>query len=125
MEYELWGISSKCHISVDQYMIYEHLICFCFFLTLHCAKMLPVLISDVIIWYCKHTVFFFFFQIHQDLALMFGLETASSFLEKWNTSFKKNVIKKAKTLNPSAFLLQLLKSAEKNNGDNSNEGKST
>lgn len=59
--------------------------------------------------------------IHQDFALMFGLETASRFLEKWNTSFKENVIKEAKTLNPSAFLLQLLKSAEKNNGDNSNE----
>lgn len=44
---------------------------------------------------------------------MFGLETASRFLEKWNTSFKENVIKEAKTLNPSAFLLQLLKSAEK------------
>ncbi len=67
----------------------------------------------------------FFLQIHQDFALMFGLETASTFLEKWNTSFKENVIKEAKTLNPSAFLLQLLKSAEKNNGDNSNEGKST
>ncbi|XP_057199231.1 uncharacterized protein LOC130559909 [Triplophysa rosa] len=54
---------------------------------------------------------------------MFGLETASRFLEKWNTSFKENVIKEAKTLNPSAFLLQILKFAEKNNGDINNEAK--
>ncbi|XP_062845378.1 uncharacterized protein LOC134303857 [Trichomycterus rosablanca] len=36
--------------------------------------------------------------ILQDFLLMFGAETASRFLEKWNTSFKDKVIQEARTL---------------------------
>lgn len=43
--------------------------------------------------------------------MMFGPETASRFLEKWNTSFKDKVAKEAKDLKETSLLKRLLKSA--------------
>ena len=39
---------------------------------------------------------------------MFGAETASRFLEKWNTSFKDNVIQEARALKETPLLKKLL-----------------
>ncbi|XP_060731502.1 uncharacterized protein LOC132849267 [Tachysurus vachellii] len=51
--------------------------------------------------------------INQDFLLLFGAETASRMLEKWDTSFKPKVIKEAKKLTQTTELCRLLKSAEK------------
>lgn len=51
-------------------------------------------------------------QINQDFLLLFGAETASKLLEKWDTSFKPKVIKEAKHLTQSTDLCCLLKAAE-------------
>ncbi|XP_060735318.1 uncharacterized protein LOC132852253 [Tachysurus vachellii] len=50
--------------------------------------------------------------VNQDFLLLFGAE-ASKMLEKWDTSFKPNVIKEAKKLTQTTELCRLLKSAEK------------
>lgn len=52
-------------------------------------------------------------QVNQDFLLMFGPETATKLLEKWDTSFKPKVIKEAKHLTQSTDLCHLLKAAEK------------
>lgn len=59
-------------------------------------------------------------QVNQDFLLLFGAETATKLLEKWDTSFKPKVIKEAKQLTPSTDLCHLLKAAEKlaENDDN-------
>ena len=49
-------------------------------------------------------------QVNQDFLLLFGAETATKLLEKWDTSFKPKVIKEAKQLTPSTDLCHLLKS---------------
>ncbi|XP_054475543.1 uncharacterized protein LOC129107955 [Anoplopoma fimbria] len=51
--------------------------------------------------------------VNQDFLLLFGAETATKLLEKWDTSFKPKVIKEAKQLTPSTDLCHLLKAAEK------------
>ncbi|XP_056441485.1 uncharacterized protein LOC130378917 [Gadus chalcogrammus] len=58
--------------------------------------------------------------VNQDFLLLFGAETATKLLEKWDTSFKPKVIKEAKQLTPSTDLCHLLKAAEKlaENDDN-------
>nr|XP_055067924.1 uncharacterized protein LOC129449159 isoform X2 [Misgurnus anguillicaudatus] len=51
--------------------------------------------------------------LNQDFLLLFGAETASKMLEKWDTSFKPKVIKEAKNLTQTSELCRLLKAAEK------------
>ncbi|XP_013867477.1 uncharacterized protein LOC106520091 [Austrofundulus limnaeus] len=51
--------------------------------------------------------------LNQDFLLLFGVETASKMLEKWETTFKPKVIKEAKQLTQSTELCRLLKAAEK------------
>ncbi|XP_056264573.1 uncharacterized protein LOC130189675 isoform X2 [Pseudoliparis swirei] len=51
-------------------------------------------------------------ELNQDFTLLFGAETASKMLEKWDTAFKPTVIKEAKHLTPSTELCQLLTAAE-------------
>ncbi|XP_062249452.1 uncharacterized protein LOC133958585 [Platichthys flesus] len=52
-------------------------------------------------------------QLNQDFLLLFGAETASKMLEKWDTTFRSKVINEAKHLTQSIELSQLLKAAEK------------
>jgi 2-succinyl-5-enolpyruvyl-6-hydroxy-3-cyclohexene-1-carboxylate synthase len=52
-------------------------------------------------------------QLNQDFLLLFGGETASKMLEKWDTAFKNKVIKEAKQLTQSKELCRLLNAAEK------------
>lgn len=52
-------------------------------------------------------------QVNQDFLLLFGAETATKLLEKWDTSFKPKVIKEAKQLTQSTDLCRLIKAAEK------------
>lgn len=59
-------------------------------------------------------------QLNQDFVLLFGVETASKMLEKWETTFKPKVIKEAKHLTQSAKLSRLLKAAEKQAEDDDN-----
>ncbi|CAL8342215.1 unnamed protein product [Arctogadus glacialis] len=51
--------------------------------------------------------------LNQDFLLLFGGETASKMLEKWDTAFKNKVIKVAKQLTQSKELCRLLNAAEK------------
>ncbi|XP_035809342.2 uncharacterized protein LOC118471082 [Amphiprion ocellaris] len=51
--------------------------------------------------------------LNQDFLLLFGAETASKMLEKWDTAFRPKVIKEAKHLTLSTELCRLLKAAEK------------
>ncbi|KAG9262163.1 hypothetical protein AMEX_G23898 [Astyanax mexicanus] len=51
--------------------------------------------------------------LNQDFALLFGEETSSKLLEKWDTTFKPKVIEEAKHLTKSTELHRLLKAAEK------------
>ncbi|XP_075964236.1 uncharacterized protein LOC142968305 [Anarhichas minor] len=50
--------------------------------------------------------------LNQDFLLLFGAETASKMLEKWDTAFKPKVIKEAKHLTQSTELCRLLTAAE-------------
>ncbi|XP_034740124.1 uncharacterized protein LOC117952118 [Etheostoma cragini] len=60
-------------------------------------------------------------QISQDFSMMFGAETASRFLEKWNTSFKDKVIQEARTLRGTSLLKKQLKSALNEESDTADE----
>lgn len=51
-------------------------------------------------------------QLNQDFLLLFGAETASKMLEKWDTAFKPKIIKEAKHLTQTAELCRLLTAAE-------------
>ncbi|XP_057711898.1 uncharacterized protein LOC130929034 isoform X1 [Corythoichthys intestinalis] len=51
--------------------------------------------------------------LNQDFLLLFGAETASKMLEKWDTAFRPKVIKEAKQLTQSTELSRLMKAAEK------------
>ncbi|XP_063331639.1 uncharacterized protein LOC134628807 [Pelmatolapia mariae] len=51
--------------------------------------------------------------VNQDFLLLFGAETATKLLEKWDMSFKPKVIKEAKQLTQSTDLCRLIKAAEK------------
>ncbi|XP_056251846.1 uncharacterized protein LOC130181563 [Seriola aureovittata] len=51
--------------------------------------------------------------LNQDFLLLFGPETASKMLEKWDTTFRPKVISEAKHLTQSVELCRLLKAAEK------------
>lgn len=53
-------------------------------------------------------------QVNQDFLLLFGAETASKMLEKWDTSFKLKFIKEAKQLTPTTELCRLLKASKVN-----------
>ncbi|XP_054483122.1 uncharacterized protein LOC129115999 [Anoplopoma fimbria] len=63
--------------------------------------------------------------LNQDFLLLFGGETASKMLEKWDTAFKYKVIKEAKQLTQSKELCRLLNAAEKptENDDTSKSGR--
>lgn len=52
-------------------------------------------------------------QVNQDFLLLFGAETSTKLLEKWDMSFKPKVIKEAKQLTQSTDLCRLIKAAEK------------
>lgn len=52
-------------------------------------------------------------QLNQDFLLLFGSETASKMLEKWDTTFRPKVIDEAKHLTQSTELCRLLQAAEK------------
>lgn len=52
-------------------------------------------------------------QVNQDFLLLFGPETASRMLEKWDTAFRPKVIKEAKQLTQSTELQRHLNAAEK------------
>ncbi|XP_049924047.1 uncharacterized protein LOC126404715 [Epinephelus moara] len=56
--------------------------------------------------------------ILQDFLLMFGPETASRFLGKWDTGFKDKVIREARTLRETSLLKKLLTSALNEESDN-------
>lgn len=60
-----------------------------------------------------HMLYAFDKQVNQDFLLLFGAETATKLLEKWDTSFKPKVIKEAKCLTQSTDLCRLVKAAEK------------
>ncbi|KAF3833165.1 hypothetical protein F7725_026830, partial [Dissostichus mawsoni] len=49
--------------------------------------------------------------ILQDFSLMFGAETASRFLERWNSGFKDKVLREARDLRETPLLKNQLKSA--------------
>ncbi|XP_063316767.1 uncharacterized protein LOC134615977 [Pelmatolapia mariae] len=51
--------------------------------------------------------------LNQDFQLLFGAETASKLLEKWEIAFKPKIIDEARHLTRSAEVHQLLKAAEK------------
>ncbi|XP_051796000.1 uncharacterized protein LOC127531246 [Acanthochromis polyacanthus] len=51
--------------------------------------------------------------LNQDFSLLFGAETTSKMLEKWDTTFRPKVINEAKHLTQSTELCRLLKAAEK------------
>lgn len=53
--------------------------------------------------------------------MMFGVETASRFLEKWNTSFKDKVAREARDLKETCLLKRLLKSALNEEMDDADE----
>ncbi|XP_034093396.1 uncharacterized protein LOC117560583 [Gymnodraco acuticeps] len=50
-------------------------------------------------------------KILQDFSLMFGAETASRFLERWNSGFKDKVLREARDLRETPLLKNQLKSA--------------
>lgn len=52
-------------------------------------------------------------QLNQDFLLLFGAETASKMLEKWDTTLRLKIINEAKHLTQSIELCRLLKAAEK------------
>lgn len=60
-------------------------------------------------------------QVNQDFMLLFGAETASELLERWDTAFKHTVIEEAKHLTQSTERCQLVNAAEElsENHDNS------
>nr|XP_021328873.1 uncharacterized protein LOC110439036 [Danio rerio] len=59
--------------------------------------------------------------ISQDFSLMFGVEVASRFLEKWSTSFKEKVIQEARKLKETALLKRHLKAALKEDSDTTDD----
>lgn len=71
-----------------------------------------VTIIVLLTWLCLY-MFVFDEQVNQDFLLLFGEETATKLLEKWDTSFKPKVIKEAKRLTQSTQLCRLIKAAEK------------
>ena len=52
---------------------------------------------------------------------MFGEETASRFLGKWDTGFKDKVIREARTLRETSLLRKLLTSAMNEESDTADE----
>ncbi|XP_026041762.1 uncharacterized protein LOC113032833 [Astatotilapia calliptera] len=60
-------------------------------------------------------------QVNQDFLLLFGAETATKLLEKWDMSFKPKVIKEAKQLTQSTDLCRLIKAAEKPTESDAND----
>eukprot|EP00064_Thunnus_orientalis_P006351 superscaffoldBa00000657_g6368 len=59
--------------------------------------------------------------ILQDFSLPFGPEIATELLEKWHTSYKRKVIREAKSLTSTPMLQSLLKSARNHYNDESSE----
>ncbi|KAK7915377.1 hypothetical protein WMY93_011138 [Mugilogobius chulae] len=57
--------------------------------------------------------------VNQDFALLFGEETASRMLERWDTVFKPKIIMEARHLTETPDLSRLMAAAEKN-GENEN-----
>ncbi|KAK7886359.1 hypothetical protein WMY93_025980 [Mugilogobius chulae] len=58
-------------------------------------------------------------KVNQDFALLFGEETASRMLERWDTVFKPKIIMEARHLTETPDLSRLMAAAEKN-GENEN-----
>ncbi|KAL1279034.1 hypothetical protein QQF64_025707 [Cirrhinus molitorella] len=63
-------------------------------------------------------------QVEQDFTLLFDEETSSRLLQKWDTFFRPNVIKEAKSLTSTAELSELLLSAERPQGSDLDETRS-
>ncbi|KAJ8346761.1 hypothetical protein SKAU_G00281620 [Synaphobranchus kaupii] len=59
--------------------------------------------------------------VDQDFTLLFGDETSSNLLQKWDVYFKPNVIKEAKRLTQTPELGRLVQSAESPTGSDLNE----
>ncbi|KAJ8346522.1 hypothetical protein SKAU_G00279230 [Synaphobranchus kaupii] len=59
--------------------------------------------------------------VDQDFTLLFGDETSSNLLQKWDVYFKPNVIKEAKRLTQTPELRRLVQSAESPTGSDLNE----
>lgn len=59
-------------------------------------------------------------QVNQDFMLLFGAETASKLLERWDSAFKHKVIEEAKHLTQSTELCQLVNAAEELSGNDDN-----
>ncbi|KAJ8381346.1 hypothetical protein SKAU_G00021240 [Synaphobranchus kaupii] len=59
--------------------------------------------------------------VDQDFTLLFGDETSSNLLQKWDVYFKPNVIKEAKQLTQTPELRRLVQSAESPTGSDLNE----
>ncbi|XP_030594598.1 uncharacterized protein LOC115786549 [Archocentrus centrarchus] len=59
--------------------------------------------------------------ILQDFSLMFGEETASRFLRKWNTSFKDKITQEAKNLKETSLLKRHLRSALNEGSDTTDD----
>ncbi|KAL7880979.1 hypothetical protein SRHO_G00032330 [Serrasalmus rhombeus] len=56
-------------------------------------------------------------ELNQDFVLLFGEETSSRLLERWDTTFKPKVIEESKHLTKSTELHRLLNAAEKHAED--------
>lgn len=52
-----------------------------------------------------------FLKVNQDFVLLFGDETSSQLLQKWDVIFKTNVIKEASQLTSTPELCRLIQSA--------------
>ncbi|XP_038586466.1 uncharacterized protein LOC119911613 isoform X2 [Micropterus salmoides] len=55
-------------------------------------------------------------QVEQDFTLLFGDETSSRLLQKWDVFFKPNIIQEAKQLTSTPELRRLIQSAESSSG---------
>ncbi|XP_037396777.1 uncharacterized protein LOC119263965 [Pygocentrus nattereri] len=61
--------------------------------------------------------------LNQDFVLLFGEETSSRLLERWDTTFKPKVIEESKHLTKSTELHRLLNAAEKHAEDDDTTGR--
>lgn len=57
-----------------------------------------------------------FLKVEQDFTLLFGDETSSRLLQKWDVFFKPNIIQEAKQLTSTPELRRLIQSAESSSG---------
>ncbi|XP_045897842.1 uncharacterized protein LOC123965332 [Micropterus dolomieu] len=57
-----------------------------------------------------------FLKVEQDFTLLFGDETSTRLLQKWDVFFKPNIIQEAKQLTSTPELRRLIQSAESSSG---------